>query len=609
MTEFGIHPYYQTQSAKADLVLVHGLMGDSKGTWTGRDDKGQPTYWPDWIQERRPDVNIWRADYDSSLNAWLQPAMPLDQIGGALLMHAGDQGLGTRPLHWVGHSMGGLVIKYLLRQARAKADPNWRKIGEVPTAITFLGTPHHGAEVAKWEAYFTPLLTTFDLFQTGGMTTGIAGIAKNLLGNRGRKSHVQQLCAHAKALGDLNDDFAQWLGAADNRGNLRGIRNYYETLPVYRTVTVVPKHSAQLANALVEEAAVQASHFDICKFRSAKSTVFTGIGVLLDELSGRSAAGAEEPISEAMPANRSFDGATAITNSGVIPLDRNMLQHQAAHTVESLRRASAYWAALQGSTNLNDWLTAQCLISPSVFVESLPQVPPENLPRVMRELRNVFKEQKNLLAAKDLLIAKESEDAAAATVACFLFCACLFIEAEAGDGMVGLPVVGDRGASHLLAGLIALVMAGGRLELRPSGGALPEGSRTYRVQRTGLNAQFDFERQLYANLVKRPWSVLAGQKTGELSNDERSELLEELRNQREDGVRTNAMCFIVDGGEPLMSGLNVAREIGVPVFHASAAVVHALVGMDAATLVTMLRNLWDEVGAYQSPGTADSASP
>lgn len=49
MAEFGSHPYYLSDAPAADLALVHGLMGNSQGTWVGKDDKGQRTYWPDWI--------------------------------------------------------------------------------------------------------------------------------------------------------------------------------------------------------------------------------------------------------------------------------------------------------------------------------------------------------------------------------------------------------------------------------------------------------------------------------------------------------------------------------------------------------------------------------
>lgn len=49
MAEFGIHPYDLSDAPAADIVLVHGLMGNSQGTWVGEDDKGQGRYWSDGI--------------------------------------------------------------------------------------------------------------------------------------------------------------------------------------------------------------------------------------------------------------------------------------------------------------------------------------------------------------------------------------------------------------------------------------------------------------------------------------------------------------------------------------------------------------------------------
>ena len=296
MKEFGIHPYHQSDAPKADLVLVHGLMGDSTGTWTGKDDKGQPTYWPDWIRERRPDVNIWRADYDSSLTAWLQPAMPFDQIAGSLLMHAQDQGLGTRPIHWVGHSMGGLIIKHLLCQARLNSNPDWKAIAAAYSAVTFLGTPHHGADLANWKGYFANFLSAADLLFAGGFW-GSAGrlfvrVRESLDGEK-RQSHIDQLAAHNRDLGKLNDDFSHWLQAARDSGRLVRARNYFETEPVRGMVTVVPNASAKLSNALVLEAGVPEDHFGICKFSSAEGDfVFDGLLSTLDEVCRRAPAAA-----------------------------------------------------------------------------------------------------------------------------------------------------------------------------------------------------------------------------------------------------------------------------------------------------------------------------
>jgi pimeloyl-ACP methyl ester carboxylesterase len=288
--EFGIHPYHQSAASLADLVLVHGLMGNSTDTWTGKDDKGQPTYWPDWIKEVHPNVNIWRADYDSSLDAWLHPAMSLDQIAASLLVNAQDQGLGTRPIHWVGHSMGGLVIKHLLCRAQTRMKPGLHNIARVPTAITFLGTPHHGSDVADWKGYFGSLLTALDLFVTGGAATGTARfLAKSAEKARNQEfeSHADQLSVHSRELGRLNDEFAQWLGSADRARRLVEARNYYETRPVKNLVVVVPERSARLSNVAIEDIPAQEHHLSICKYSSQRNTVFTGVLASLKALCDR----------------------------------------------------------------------------------------------------------------------------------------------------------------------------------------------------------------------------------------------------------------------------------------------------------------------------------
>lgn len=288
MAEFGIHPYHQTESASVDLVLVHGLKGNSNDTWAGKDDNGKRTYWPDWIKEAHPDVNIWCVDYDSSLNPWLQSGVPLDQIAGGLLVNALDRGLGARPIHWVGHSMGGLIIKYLLYRSHTRADERQKKLSRVPTTITFLGTPHHGSAVADWKKFFEGLLLALDLPLTGGAAAG----GTNLLGriftkirNDDPVSYVNQLSEHSKALGDLNDDFLQWLESAAVEKRLVQSRNYYETLPVKGLVVVVPKRSSQLANGhIIDVAAVGEHHASICKYASVKNAVYGGIESSLREL-------------------------------------------------------------------------------------------------------------------------------------------------------------------------------------------------------------------------------------------------------------------------------------------------------------------------------------
>lgn len=60
-----------------------------------------------------------------------------------------DAGIGQREIVWVCHSMGGLIVKYIVNLALESNDPEIRKIGENSRAIFFLGCPHRGSKISK----------------------------------------------------------------------------------------------------------------------------------------------------------------------------------------------------------------------------------------------------------------------------------------------------------------------------------------------------------------------------------------------------------------------------------------------------------------------------
>ena len=142
----------------ADVVFVHGLDGDAVKTWQVKD---QPdTFWPRWLGEDFPNVGIWSLGYAVSASEWKGHAMPLYDRANSTLNLLELDDLGQRPLAFVCHSLGGLLVKQMLRNARDATNADWQRITEQTRLIVFLSTPHSGADMASWIQYIGILLRT-----------------------------------------------------------------------------------------------------------------------------------------------------------------------------------------------------------------------------------------------------------------------------------------------------------------------------------------------------------------------------------------------------------------------------------------------------------------
>jgi hypothetical protein len=86
--------------------------------------------------------------------------MPLyDRADNTLDLLALD-GIGQRPLAFVCHNLGGLLIKQALRNALDAPNPRWQALARQARLIVFLCTPHSGASMANWIQYLGKLLRT-----------------------------------------------------------------------------------------------------------------------------------------------------------------------------------------------------------------------------------------------------------------------------------------------------------------------------------------------------------------------------------------------------------------------------------------------------------------
>ncbi len=151
-----IHPIINT--GKPDLagnvIFVHGLNGDWAKTWGIRIspastvDINQPNL-PVSLGQDFPNLGVWSIEYEVSSTAWNGATMPLTDRATNILKLLEVKQLAKHPIIFVTHSMGGLVVKQLLRNAIDSAMPEWRLIVEQTKGIVFLSTPHTGSDLAS----------------------------------------------------------------------------------------------------------------------------------------------------------------------------------------------------------------------------------------------------------------------------------------------------------------------------------------------------------------------------------------------------------------------------------------------------------------------------
>uniref|UniRef100_A0A8C2KGF8 Protein SERAC1 n=1 Tax=Cyprinus carpio TaxID=7962 RepID=A0A8C2KGF8_CYPCA len=194
-----LHPQCRTnQPIKADVLFVHGLLGAAFKTWRQKDldeteddkvegvRKDYTECWPkSWLAADCPNLRILSVEYDTHLSDWKAKCPAENQRKSLayrsqeLLRKLKDAGVGERPVVWVAHSMGGLLVKKMLLDA--SKDPDLSPLIKNTKGILFYSVPHHGTFMAGYSVNVRYLLFP--------------------------SIEVKELCRDSPALRDLNENF------------------------------------------------------------------------------------------------------------------------------------------------------------------------------------------------------------------------------------------------------------------------------------------------------------------------------------------------------------------------------------------------------------------
>ncbi|KAH6974942.1 hypothetical protein BKA56DRAFT_589804 [Ilyonectria sp. MPI-CAGE-AT-0026] len=207
---------------EADIIAVHGLNGEAKKTWTDR--QSGKLWLEDFLPSAMPKTRIMTFGYDCGL-AFSKSRSGIENFAQDLLdrLRVVRQGseAARRPIVFIAHSLGGIVVKKALVLAH-EAQDFYRDILHSTKGIVFMGTPHRGSDVVPWTLLLTNLINAASL------------------GQAFRKSLLKTLDRDSAVLSEISRQFV-------HRSSLLKIRSCIEQ-KVERPLTtlVVPECSAVL---------------------------------------------------------------------------------------------------------------------------------------------------------------------------------------------------------------------------------------------------------------------------------------------------------------------------------------------------------------------------
>ncbi|MEM9276161.1 MAG: alpha/beta fold hydrolase [Cyanobacteria bacterium P01_F01_bin.143] len=143
----------------ADIVFVHGLGGHYWSTWHPQESEEDTHFFPMWLGDDFPDYGIWSMDYDSSLVRSEGSQMPILDLAAYMAAELDSEDLGRHPLIFITHSMGGILVKQMLRNAQDYGDSYRKRLVDQTRGIVFIATPHSGSDLVSFFKFLKSIVS------------------------------------------------------------------------------------------------------------------------------------------------------------------------------------------------------------------------------------------------------------------------------------------------------------------------------------------------------------------------------------------------------------------------------------------------------------------
>lgn len=137
-------------STRVDIVAVHGLnprsRDDTEHAWNTWRNRASGRLWlRDDLPQSTPDARIFIYEYNATAVYGKDKSTFVDKSNELLEALRAERDDEERPILFLAHSMGGLLVKQAL--INAGMNPKYRMIKDMTKGIAFFATPHHGGDM------------------------------------------------------------------------------------------------------------------------------------------------------------------------------------------------------------------------------------------------------------------------------------------------------------------------------------------------------------------------------------------------------------------------------------------------------------------------------
>ncbi|EXJ53356.1 uncharacterized protein A1O5_13396 [Cladophialophora psammophila CBS 110553] len=273
------------------IIFVHGLRGHPRETW---EDRGPPQasasspqdsnrhrfrslfakskpkettdvdetsavgtkriYWPqDLLAEDLKMAQIYTYGYNADLiGGFFEGQGPIknsiSQYGNDLMVEVASEIRNEKPIIFVTHSLGGIIVKDALRRSKTSLNEDHQQVHQQTRYVVFMGTPHRGAGISDW----------------GVVLSNIAALTLRDVD----KTVLRSLKVDSEVLDNIHEEFVKMLDSKDFK-----VHTFVEGRGMSGTKGFTDKVVADFSSKLGQPAAevvetIDANHMQMCRYRS-----------------------------------------------------------------------------------------------------------------------------------------------------------------------------------------------------------------------------------------------------------------------------------------------------------------------------------------------------